>query len=1465
MTSKNAATFSDATSSKKIKFSLKPTQLGKGKKLVIAPPKPSQQFAPPTQLFLHANQKIGSYVSGSAQLRKCPSSQCQKYTSNHARDCVHCGANIKCSKCPGTCSCIRKSDLRRSEVRKFYFQHQNGKTTPLFLFSSKNKDYNGQAPSLFTQETYDPNARYFQLQCYWYQKRKVVKQTDSEDTTGKNDDKDTDEQTDDEEIVDDEIVEDKTEVFEWIDKVGLMFGRFPSTDETEVIEWVKTITNVQLCFQEIVEGPQRVWLDIETDPDNPKKQHPVYTIQEWKIHLDTIVDTASFVLFKAWQQTSEIATIEQVKSGWVIYESHGKTKRSNHAIHSMLWFQDHEQQKHFQNEVQRRVPEGIQKYVDPCANSARGLRIAYNYKFRINEQKEMRPLIISADSPVKRDLLAKLPGGGDPLYKVVQTIKSKTINPKAQKTSNAASGFDGSVDPIDVQNAFNLVQMVTNPLRTYNLTLRPTNNQVIFHIDVEGMNASGYNCIRCDATHAHEHNNSNWFMAKNDAGFWSLSPYSDKDGKKPQPLPKQDSDKDGKKPKQDSKQDGKTPKPKRLLLGPGVPSSIEAPKDITTVILNKHEKLFVPFEQLNNPQAPKLATSTSQDVRKWLIECGFDITQDIDGPSLEKLSFQEIAQLAPNGTDPVLLHYLVAKARSGSSFDWKKYPNIVVESLCNTMKTRRLTELLDAYFTQYYETHGVLPKIIFITVRRPQSQDFCGELSAWFKAWTEKHFHETIDDGFTSYMEIADDHEAIRNSPRLVIQAESIWKLLQAFGSDSFSAMQSFGGVLVMDEITSIAKQLSSTTMQQLHAVALGMERLIIRADVRVFLDLIIDERTWDIVSLAPNFQTETIFYRNTFKLNHTAQKPREAYRVFTDNLLQAGALQDLEIGLKTAFVHSSRSRMMKFAKELQLVAQEHRFSAIIYTGVPTYLAVPSALKKHMTQQEIDAIKIFPSDRLGHDVFGYVDDIKAPKIEAINTKDTLNDVKRWWNMPEVRFTGWTSSITVGISNSLDPTTVFDYGDQSCEWKRIYLSIKPNGPTVRDLIQSHWRHRRAEELYYFVDTSKRPYGASSFNRQIAEHEVLRQLSVACDTPATADELQETLWSSDWKQETARRIKFIQNDTAKRLKVDWTTLPKWLQSVHLHNLIEEKRTNLLLEVEVQRYIVEICGYTIKPLLHSFPTFRAPQSTLMALSYQGIRTITDEEYENIKQQMVDHSAQIDVPDMYAFRRYQFDNLWFPNATDKQREHLFNTFCISTNDSKKICNYDNIGLTTSPEQTFHQVVLEMRRRIDQAADSRVPKEPTQNPLHINPCQKRLDCVLQICQALELSHSQDVSKPIGPTSFAKAKAVLTAAPQLRPSKLWGSSIKETPDINIKRELHLLFRRWSGMDLTQRDRTGFYDLTVPEDLASVAPYAHLIGPKMPEKECMFPDDNESASDSDNGESDDDSAADSNPNDSDSDL
>ena len=200
MTSKNAATFSDATSSKKIKISLKPTQLGKGKKLVIAQPKPAPLFLPP-------NQKIGSYELGSPLLQKCPS--CQKWTRHQALHCAHCSTDIKCSKCTGTCSCIRKSDLRRTEVRKIQFQHQNGPSKPIFLYSSKNNDYNGQAPSLFTQATYDPNARYFQLQCYWYQKRKVVKQTDSEDTTGKNDDKDTDEQTDDEEIVDDEMVEDE--------------------------------------------------------------------------------------------------------------------------------------------------------------------------------------------------------------------------------------------------------------------------------------------------------------------------------------------------------------------------------------------------------------------------------------------------------------------------------------------------------------------------------------------------------------------------------------------------------------------------------------------------------------------------------------------------------------------------------------------------------------------------------------------------------------------------------------------------------------------------------------------------------------------------------------------------------------------------------------------------------------------------------------------------------------------------------------------------------------------------------------------------------------------------------------------------------------------------------------------------------------------------------------------------------
>ncbi len=1308
------------------------------------------------------NHKIGSFQKGSPQLRTCPSSQCQKWTPHNAEDCVHCGISTKCSKCSGPCSCLKESDLCPAKfcvVREAVFQHQSGKSTPISLYTYDIDKYDGQVPCLQTQAENDTNARDFRLQCSWYNDKQDI-------------------------------------------KIGCMYGRFPETDETKLIEWAKSITNVQLCFQEMIKEKQRVWLDIETKPGKDQK----YTDAEWDVILKSIMSTADAVLIDILRQTRDDATFEQlqseVHSGWVIYESHGKFKRSNHLIHSKFWFHDHHQSKHFQLKVQQGVDQSIAGYVDPCANKARPLRIAHNYKFRVTEADELRPLIISSNSPVKRDLLVTLPNGSDELYRLDQVLPVAKYSASPKHAKGIKSVIDANSIESNAQQAFRLLQTVINPLGTYQLEMQPDGPQ-IYRIIVQGKNAEGHPCLGCDATHAHSHGNANWFMTMNDEGWWSVTPCRDTK--------------------------------KHLQLGPSIAPITEAPKDITTVVLDKHEKLFMPYEREPIPDPPP-NLANSNNVKEWLTKCGFPIANDIDGKALLKMSVEQIKVLAPIGTDPARLHYIISKARSGSSLDWNKHKTIVVESLCDTMKTRRLKEVMGAYCKHHFVTFGTLPKIIFITVRRPQTKDFCNELSSWFEEWTTEHFPETIKDGFKSYLDIADNHEAIRNTDRLVIQVESVWKLLQAMkGTNGYSANQLFKGVIVMDEITSIAKQLSSTTVTQLNAVTLGIEQLIKGADVRLFLDLIIDSRTWDIVKLAPKFQSETILYRNTFKLNHAVINPREAFRVPTEQSLEAGALQNLQEGNKTAFVHSSKTRLGKFALQVQSSAQQNQFTALVYTGSPTYLAVTTALTEHMTEEELSKIKQLPKSRVGIDVFGYIEDPDNADdgVPVLNTQETLKDVKRWWNMPTIRFTGWTSTITVGISNSLQPESMDD------EWTRVYVAFRPKGPTVRDLIQSHWRHRRAGELFYSITTPRQFGKPASFNAEKTELEILRQLSVACEVAATPDQLKETLWSPNWTHQTADCIKFIQNDTAKKLQADWFALPKWLQSVIIQNLIEEKRTNLLLEVEVQRYIIDVCGYTMRPLPPNFPTVAAAaEHNYTELTYESIPILTDEDCDNIKAK-ISKKEPIDAPDMLALRRHQFDNQWLPNATHKERSLIFDHFIgHSTDTSNSICNYDNnADGNSSPQQIFYQVMQEMLRRNRIRMEDEDGDPMDINPLHINPFYKRLDCVFTVCRALGLQHSQDTETLITPEHIEDIKTLFASRPDVRPSKLWGNRFK-SDRLQVFKELDLMLRRWSGMSISKFGAHKQYKLKVYEKMLKRYPdvplaFAHLISPKPEDKACIF--------------------------------
>ncbi len=216
-------------------------------------------------------------------------------------------------------------------------------------------------------------------------------------------------------------------------------------------------------------------------------------------------------------------------------------------------------------------------------------------------------------------------------------------------------------------------------------------------------------------------------------------------------------------------------------------------------------------------------------------------------------------------------------------------------------------------------------------------------------------------------------------------------------------------------------------------------------------------------------FPQNALFYRNTFKLSD-ASKPRVAYRVPLESDLEAGVMRDLAAGKRTAFIHSSKGQtraagLQPFVvRKLQRQSQRLGFSVLVYWSGTTYVAVTEELRKRMTPDELKLVTRLPASRVGVDIFGCVDDEALDHVDAFNTDLTLKDIKRWWNMPSIRFTGWTSKITVGISNSVDP------GDAHMEWERVYVAFKANGPTVRDLIQSHWRHRRVSELVYSVRES-----------------------------------------------------------------------------------------------------------------------------------------------------------------------------------------------------------------------------------------------------------------------------------------------------------------------------------------------------------------------------------------------------------
>ena len=1152
--------------------------------------------------------------------------------------------------------------------------------------------------------------------------------------------------------------------------VSNRYGRFPpNLDEERCIAWACSVP-VQTCFQEITSGAQRLWLDIDGKFETPNS----LTVDEWNsTTLRAIIDaTVSALQAYISEEGGTMPTYEEINASLAVYESHGSVKMSNHVV-SRYWVKSSAEVRAFQQRVQRQLPEGIQKIVDTCANESRPLRIPLSWKFLKHPTDERRTLVLTPWPPVQELWLVTLPNPVDHdedwLVRGI-TASDRPARPKSDPTPGKTN------QPLAASKAFELMNMMINPCGTYTMSLSSTTRPNVYHIQTGGQNARGHECIICGFPEPHSHNDSNLYLKANDSGWWTLGNFN-----------KRHAD--------------------PVRLGPMDLLDDKRPTPgVATVTLVKHAKLFQPFK-LDEIAPPPLNDAA---IREWLRLSNFHVPDDAQIAGLHDMTVPQLQALCPS--DGARLHAVVAKARGGCALDWRKYGTIVVESLCDTGKTTQLKSTLASIFADTWTQRGCLAKIVIVTVRKPQAIDLTAELNEWFANWSHQNMDDRIPERFKCYLDLKGRKDQLQATECIVCQVESLWELPASLvtGVD----------VLVLDEITSILKQVSSPTVKRLHSILEAIKGLVEHARVRLLLDLEIDRRTWDFLASFPNHPERTVLYRNTFKLRDEPH-PRVDYRLPDMASLQHEMMKNLDDRRRVTFVSGCKRTLIKLASgRLQAHAQANRYSVLVYSGDPTYAVVNKALAAKMTPSERQLCRQLPRARIGVDVFGHVDEEDAENVTVLDTKVTLKSVKRWWNFPEVRFVGYTSTITVGISNA-------DAG-----WDRAFVYFTANGSAVRDLIQSHWRNRNVREVYYTTksDTGHKGPNKHPLDLAAAEQELYLQTRALYKSGANRSEVLSQIFS---------------DSASDAFPVPCSVLPGWLKAVHLANRIESNRTKVLLHVEVARYLHDVCGYVHRPLPEGVKLqIEASAPAADGTDYNSVAEISDQHYHDINTRMKNPSNAIDGTDRNSWTRYQFDHEWLARATPEDRETVWNAYLMKAGSGgwKTACAYSATEETTQTAAIFYQVIQEMKRRkrameacpqfLDEENEENEKQlkrhqslmkimrdeqtQGTTNPLNVDLFLIRLQAVVRVCHELKLKHSQDTDTHIRPDDLSsldltglKINEIWQKRPEKKTTKTNAS--KETETV---KELNVMFRRWAGMRLIRQRpaRTEFQRENTPYKL-----------------------------------------------------
>jgi hypothetical protein len=341
----------------------------------------------------------------------------------------------------------------------------------------------------------------------------------------------------------------------------------------------------------------------------------------------------------------------------------------------------------------------------------------------------------------------------------------------------------------------------------------------------------------------------------------------------------------------------------------------------------------------------------------------------------------------------------------------------------------------------------------------------------------------------------------------------------------------------------------------------------------------------------------------------------------------------------------------------------------------------------------------------------------------------------------------------------------------------------NSCCVRDAIQSHWRVRVVDRVYFVIESKKNRGPLNVTNQYKLEQELIQLMELRkkfkeIEITETWGDEEKDHWGNNLRDniQSPKVFAELNSDLLSFQKYSQAkAFPQWFRAIYFENIIEDNRTCSLTHVEVMSYLIDKCGYRIEWV--DVNERECEKVDTIAFSYNDIPEVVD--IKLLQKSGKDHDSLTTI-EVAMLKKYYFDNHWI----ESNHEVIWNDYLSQQYDASidSILNYTHHPSSAS---IFYQVLREMQNR-----DS-LYNNVSMSPLDFTKFEERLYYAKSVCKILKLKHSQDTTAKISEETIAMAiETIPISVYDLWPKQRVGK-LDETPFQQLKH----FFRCWSGMKL----------------------------------------------------------------------